>query len=156
MSKIFFVIIYLFISLNVNANKLIDANDFTVDSKISLKNNQTILIIFGSSECSYCDTMKEEILHPMMLVQKKSNYLIRHVDVKDKTAQIVDFDGKKITMHDFSLKHKSRVTPTLIFLDNNGIESAQRIVGINTLDLLSYYIDSSIEIVSKKISQQPH
>ena len=133
------------------ANRLANAEDFTKDAQISKAKNQTIVVMFSADHCPFCETMREEILQPMQLVQKDSNYMIRHVEVSD-SDDIIDFDGTRMTMDKFSSKYKAYVTPTLVFLDHEGKERAPRIIGLNTVEMAGYYIDSSIDIVSKYIA----
>ena len=136
-------------------NQLVDALDFSKDSLIAKEKNQTIVVMFSADHCPYCEIMREEILQPMQIVQKDSNYMIRHVEVAG-SDDIIDFDGKKITMDAFSSKHKAYLTPTLAFFDHKGRETknAPRIIGVYTVEMLGYYVDSSIDVVSKRIAKE--
>jgi thioredoxin-related protein len=133
-------------------NQLAYAKDFVADGKTARQNNQAIIVMFSSETCHFCETMAVEILQPMQIVQKDSNYMIRKLNI-DEPTKIKDFDGNETTMVRFARKNNIKITPTLAFFDDKGGEPAERIVGLYTLELLGYYVDSSTNLVSRKIAQ---
>jgi len=88
--------------------------------------------------------MKEEVLEPMVLSgDYTARVLIRELRM-DPGSYVTDFQGERLTAAAFSARYKTRVTPTLLFLDAQGQEAAERIVGINTVDYLLFYIEDAI------------
>ena len=71
----------------------------------------------------------------------------------DIEGKMIDFLGNETTMSKFSSQHNIVVTPTLVFFNNFGVEQGKRIIGVNSIDLLSYYIDETINQISSKIAQ---
>ena len=158
MKKIF-ILISLFFTFQISfaqenqpSNKLIEAVNLQQDLIISSQKNQAIILMFSSELCPFCFTLAEELLQPMQIVQPGSNYLIRKVNM-DTEGKMIDFLGNETTMAKFSSQHNIVVTPTLVFFNNFGVEQGKRIIGVNSIDLLSYYIDETIDQISNKIAQ---
>lgn len=120
-------------------------------AKTARRENKLILIEISASDCGYCELLDDDYIKPML---RDENYtrklLIRKMDT-DNFDTIIDFSGNRITAEEFSLRYKARLTPTMLFLDNHGNEVAERIIGINTLELFGGYIEASIETGMKAI-----
>ena len=103
-----------------------------------------ILLMVSQYHCGFCERMREEVLGPMVLSgDYTSRVLIRELRM-DPGSTVRDFQGERLTAAAFSARYKTRVTPTLLFLDAQGKEAAERIVGINTVDYLLFYIEDAI------------
>jgi thioredoxin-related protein len=66
---------------------------------------------------------------------------------------IINFKGRHEAAGEFRDRYKVQVTPTLLFLDGNGDEVAQRILGINTVDYLLFYIEDAIETATRAMAR---
>jgi len=103
-----------------------------------------ILLMVSQYHCGFCERMKEEVLGPMMLSSDyTSRVLIRELQI-DPGHYVTDFQGQRLSAEAFTARYKTQVTPTLLFLDAQGNEAAERIVGINTVDFLIFYIEDAI------------
>lgn len=104
-----------------------------------------MLIIFSAEHCPFCVTVKEEFLKPML---RSGNYtdkvLIRRVEL-DEGQQLRDFNGKKLSGRKLASRYKVFVTPTLIFLDAQGRELTDRLIGITTVHYYGGYLDDAID-----------
>jgi thioredoxin-related protein len=60
-------------------------------------------------------------------------------------SMLIDFNGKKNHASNLADSYNIKVTPTLLFLGPKGEELVDRIVGINTIELFSYYVDQAID-----------
>ena len=65
--------------------------------------------------------------------------------VLDNGSSVIDFNGKAIDATRLSDHYRVFVTPTILFVDANGRELAERMVGINTPELYGGYLDVCIE-----------
>jgi thioredoxin-related protein len=111
-----------------------------------------ILLMVSQYHCGFCERMKEEVLGPMVLSgDYTSRVLIRQLQI-DPGQNVTDFQGRRLSAEAFIARYKIRVTPTLLFLDAKGNEATKRIVGINTVDFLIFYIEEAID-EAIKISQ---
>ncbi|MGB5178462.1 MAG: thioredoxin fold domain-containing protein [Gammaproteobacteria bacterium] len=104
-----------------------------------------ILLTFTSIICSYCELLEQDFLQPMLLSgEYRDRVMIRKLELGPGTS-VTDFNGQTIMASQLSSRYRVFVTPTLLFVDGNGKELAERIVGINTPELYGGYLDDCIE-----------
>jgi len=115
--------------------------ELTREARQSRKVN---LLEMSASYCGYCKTLEEHIIKPML---RSGDYgktvLIRKLDI-DSYYPMQDLSGKKSTPSRIANKLGVSLTPTLLFLDGNGKEVSERIVGVNTLELYGAYVDEAL------------
>ena len=124
---------------------IISVRDFSQLARIAKNQQKLIMLEFSASYCSYCVQLEEEIIKPMLLSgDYDADVLIRKVDI-DGFAQLRDFDGTPISVSALAKQFGVELTPTLVFLDSDKREVSKRIVGVNSLDFFSAYVDDAIE-----------
>jgi thioredoxin-related protein len=112
-----------------------------------------ILLMASQHHCGFCDAMKKKVLLPMQLSGDYTHKVfIRELRI-DPGEQVTNFQGQQESAKQFSHRYHVHVTPTLLFLDGYGHEVAERIIGINTVDYLPFYIEEAIETATKN---SPH
>jgi len=130
------------------------ATDFSQLAAIARTQDKIIMLEVSASYCEYCDLLEEEFIKPMLRNDDyNATVLIRKIDM-DSYYQIRDFSGDAITPDEFTRRLKVKLTPTLLFLDANGNEVSQRILGINSLELYGGYIDEALNSGLLKIKSQ--
>ena len=134
-----------------SADGMVFAQDLRAVSKQAKVDNLVLVIEFQSEYCEYCVILEEEFLLPM---QRNADYrkkiLIRSVSM-DSHASIIDFDGRSISTTEFAYRYNVTVTPTLLFLDANGVEISEKIVGIWSEDYYGGFIDQRIDQARSKL-----
>jgi len=117
-----------------------------------MRQRQVILLLeFHADSCPYCIALEEDFLQPMLLNKGYvPKVIIRKIQI-DSGDIIVDFNGNTVEASMFANDYGVSLTPTLLFLDAEGKEVAERIVGLNTPSLFGAYIDMGIEKALKKI-----
>ncbi|MEE9492779.1 MAG: thioredoxin fold domain-containing protein [Gammaproteobacteria bacterium] len=104
-----------------------------------------ILLEFSASYCEFCESLEENFLKPMLRNRDyDERVIIRQVSL-DSARNITGFDGKRLTVKQFARRYRVFVTPTVLFVNDKGKELAERMVGINTLDMYGGYLDANIE-----------
>lgn len=112
-----------------------------------------VLLVFSADHCSYCKTLEAEVLKPMLLnAEYRSKILIRKVMV-DYAGTVRNFAGKEVEIGSLMAQHKIRVTPTLLFVDSQGKELTERMIGINTVDFYAGQVDEAIDQSLKKLGK---
>jgi thioredoxin-related protein len=158
MSKIFHPIILLLIIAcmasaayaNGSSHKLIVTGDLALDGEKSGQTKKPLLLLVSRKGCTYCARIKREILEPMIISGDYDDRIIIRELIVDRSIVIRGFDGKMKNSSVIASTYGVKVTPTLLFLGPDGKELTERIVGINTLGLFSYYVDRAIdEAISK-------
>jgi thioredoxin-related protein len=104
-----------------------------------------ILLSFSAIDCSYCELLEEEFLEPMLLGGEYTDKIIIRKLVLDNGSRVGDFSGRQIDATRLSDRYRIYVTPTMLFVDSDGRELAERMVGINTPELFGGYLDNCIE-----------
>lgn len=109
------------------------------------QSGKVILLEMSASYCGYCKTLEEHIIKPMLRSgDYQQNVLIRKLDI-DSYYPMDDLAGKKSTPSQLASRMGVFVTPTLLFLDGDGKEVSERILGVNTLEFYGAYVDDAIE-----------
>ena len=104
-----------------------------------------ILIMFSIRECPYCDVVREEFLKPML---RSGDYVDRVIMLElysDSHAQLRDFNGELISAEELIQRYQAGFAPTVVFVDSQGKELAERLIGITTRDFYGGYLDEAID-----------
>jgi thioredoxin-related protein len=110
-----------------------------------------ILLAFSADDCSYCELLEEDFLQPMLLGgEYQDRVIIRKLRLDDGSS-LRDFSGKSVDTTRLSDRYRVFVTPTILFVDGEGRELAERMVGINTPELFGGYLDACIDTARTSI-----
>ena len=108
-----------------------------------------ILLVVSQTECGYCERLKSDLLEPMRISgDYDSKVIIRELNI-DAGETVADFAGLRRSAQDMASDYRAWVTPTLLFLDPQGKQIADRIRGYNTPDLFPGYVDNAIDEAGK-------
>ncbi len=61
------------------------------------------------------------------------------------------YEGRSVSTAEFASQYGVFVTPTLIFLDSNGVEMTEKLVGFWSWDYFGGFIDNSIDEAREKL-----
>lgn len=128
-------------------------DDLQATGQLAHNQGVLVLLVFSAHHCSYCKTLEAEVLKPMLLnAEYRSKILIRKVMVDDE-GTVRNFAGKEMEIGSLMAQHEIRVTPTLLFVDPQGKELTQRMIGINTVDFYAGQVDEAIDQSLKKLGK---
>ncbi len=105
-----------------------------------------ILLVFSAHHCTYCELLEDEILKPMLLSGDYRERVLIYKVMLDEGTELHDFNGNRITADTLSQHYDVYVTPTMLFLDSDGRELSERILGINTVEMFGGLVDEAIDI----------
>jgi len=144
--KLICTILFLF-SLNVQAsNELQTVNDLRELKQQVETSNLPVLLLFSAEDCGYCDAVRDNYLLPMIKTgDYSSTILFRQIHI-DEYHYLRNEKGELISAEAVALKYDIEVTPSILFINAQGNELSERIIGINSVD----YFD---ELLSTHISQ---
>jgi thioredoxin-related protein len=128
------------------------AENFANLTQLAKKNGQVILLEMSATYCGFCKTLEEEIIKPMLRSGDYDHVLIRKLNI-DSHYPMKDLKGNKSSPFELSSKMGVYLTPTLVFLDGDGNEVSERIIGINTLEMYGGYVDEAINQGIKSINK---
>jgi Thioredoxin-related protein len=111
-----------------------------------------LLLAFRADYCGFCRRLETEHLEPMLRSGKyDSRILIRRFDISGNQT-VIDFNGNKINAEEFAAKHQASLTPTLLFLNAEGNEVAERLLGYNSPDFYGAYLESAISTAQQAVN----
>ncbi len=129
------------------------ATDLRSDGKKALEGNKAILLLVSQDHCSYCMQIKREVITPMILSgDYKDTLLIRELAI-DRADTLIDFKGVEKDNSKFAYDYNVAVTPTLLFLNGEGKELTEQMVGMPTPEMYYYYVDQSVQAAIRAVAQ---
>ena len=130
---------------------LIEEADFAALSKQMNQENKGLMLMLHAKGCSYCERLEEDLIRPMAISgEYDDRYIIRKFRI-DSGVPVVDFSGQKIDPETLGRRYDGQLTPTLVFLDANGKERAEKIIGYNVPSLFGGYVENQLEIMRKSL-----
>ena len=130
---------------------MVQAVDLREEARIAESRNLVLVLEFSSEYCGFCRKLEDLFLLPM---QRNADYnakiLIRTVSL-DSYETVVDFDGRLKSTSEFASQYQVSLTPTLVFLNAEGIELSDKLVGIWSEDFYGEYIDNRIDEARQRL-----
>ena len=122
-----------------------EGDDLHADAQRAAQEDLPILLAFAADYCEYCAQLEEWFLVPMLISgDYEDRILIRKVRI-DSSRPLVDFDGTAIERDRLASRYGVQMVPTLVFVDAQGRELTERMVGLTTLDFYGGYLEQSID-----------
>jgi thioredoxin-related protein len=120
-------------------------SDLRQEAEVMRTGKLLLVLEFASEDCPYCHKLEKLFLLPM---QRNADYddkiLIRSISLDDDQT-VIDFEGRSLATNEFAARYGVSLTPTLLFLNADGIEISERLVGIWSEDFYGGFIDSRID-----------
>jgi thioredoxin-related protein len=111
-----------------------------------------LMLEFSSSSCGYCQLLEEEVLNPTLLDHDYDRRVLMRKVMIDGAERLTDFDGRNtVNTSHLAARYQVHVTPTLLFVDSQGRELAERMVGVTTLDFYAGYLDAALDAAKKRL-----
>lgn len=134
----------------------IQHDDLSVVAASAARKSLPILLIVSQHYCPFCVRLKDEIIHPMLISSDYEQKAVITEILLDEPGDIRDFKGKPIKPGALAARYQVWVTPTLLFLDSTGRELHRRMLGVNTIEMYSYYLDNSLDAALKALRNGDH
>jgi thioredoxin-related protein len=130
---------------------MIQATDLRAESLLAKEKALVLVIEFSAEDCGYCRKLEDLFLLPM---QRNAEYgdkiLLRAVSLSEYD-RLIDFHGRSVTTAEFAAQYDVALTPTLVFLDADGVEMSEKLVGIWSEDFFGGFIDNRIDEALDKL-----
>jgi len=127
-------------------------SDLRDEARVARADNLILVLEFSSEDCVYCHKLEQLFLLPM---QRNAEYdekiLIRTVSL-DSFETLIDFDGQTVSTGEFASRYEVSLTPTLLFLNAEGKEMSDKLVGIWSEDFYGGFIDNRIDEARAKLT----
>ncbi len=127
--------------------------DLRLEATEARNRNLPILVMFGSDDCPYCELLEREFLRPMIYSGHYENQiLIRRLHMNQ--SLVTDFNGQPITGRELAERFDVKFTPTIVFLDAEGRQVANKMVGVTTPEFYGGYLDEAITTALNQVRAQ--
>lgn len=128
-----------------NASTLKELTDLQSLAQQAREQNLPILLSVGAQWCAFCHQLRDEVLSPMALGGDYEGkfMLMRYLSIDDHRP-IPGVSGKLIEKAKLAASYGADLTPTVIFIDGQGREVADKIVGIANIELFSALIHNRL------------
>jgi thioredoxin-related protein len=120
--------------------------DMVALGKLSRDKGVPILLMFSTEDCRYCKSLEADVLGPMRLAGADPQRVIIRKVLMDEYKTLQDFSGRKLNAENFGIYRGVDVVPTLQLVDASGTELVPKIVGYQTPDLYSAYLEEAIQV----------
>jgi thioredoxin-related protein len=129
------------------------AESFVADAGLSREGELPIVIFVTQQGCQFCAALRRQVLYPMIRAgELTDSAIIREVSL-DTGFVLQDFSGNEIAGKIFANRYGAIVTPTLLFLDDDGTEVAEKKVGISNIEFYGFYLLKSLESARKQLKK---
>ena len=126
-------------------------SDLRQEAEVMRTDKLLLVLEFATEDCPYCHKLEKLFLLPM---QRNADYddkiLIRSISLDDGQT-VIDFEGRYMATNEFAARYGISMTPTLLFLNADGIETSERLVGIWSEDFYGGFIDSRIDTARESL-----
>lgn len=145
MRYLFFLLLAgLFIS-DASASDNLQHEDLSRLATLAGEEKLPILLVVSQHHCPFCVKLRKEIIKPMLIGGGDKNKVFITEIFLDSSKKITDFHGKLVRPGEIAENYQVWVTPTLLFLDYEGKEVHKRMLGVNTIEMYSYYLEESLD-----------
>ena len=157
-ARSFLILIAVLLASNVSSSAATDnvvsmqqVADLREEAQIARSRNLVLMLEFSRDDCPYCRKLEALFLLPM---QRNAGYndkiLIRMISLDDYET-VLDFEGRSLTTNEFAARYGISLTPTLLFMNADGVEISERLVGIWSEDFYGVFIDDRIDAARDRL-----
>jgi len=140
---------FVFVTNMSNATEI----NFAKIGKQSRLENIPIMILFIDNDCDNCTAVNKEFVTPMQISGEYTDKAIIQIVNLDED-NVLDFNSKKVRLHEFVDFYHLELTPTASFVDSAGKELVPSISGVSNLEYYGSLLDESIEKALSKVGNQ--
>lgn len=119
-------------------------------AQAAVRRGHPLVVMTTLRGCPFCDLVRERFLQPALSADRL--YAIQ-VDIRDRQTPLQDFQGNTRTGADMASEWKARFAPTVLFLDAQGRELTDRLVGVAVADFYDDYLWQHIAQAQRKLAQ---
>jgi thioredoxin-related protein len=109
---------------------------------------EPLVVMTTLKGCPYCDLVRNSYLLPM---RAKGQVHAVQIDTRDDRTPLQGFQGESTTSAALARAWKARFAPTVMFLDVNGREIAERLVGVAVPDFYEAYLMERLDQARKSL-----
>ena len=115
---------------------------------------QVVVVMVDQEDCPYCRQVEGEFFSAILASGQYQGILSVGKISIDAGETIIDQEGQEISTREFLAEYGTNWTPTVLFLDHQKREVADRLTGLLTPDYYVYYLERSINSAIRNLQSQ--
>jgi thioredoxin-related protein len=117
--------------------RLVQPASLKAAAQAAVRQGHPLVVMTTLKGCPFCDVVRDQFLQPALAAGR---LFAVQVDVRDRQTPLQDFAGSTRTGADMAREWKARFAPTVLFLDAQGREIAERLVGVTLIEFYDQYL----------------
>jgi thioredoxin-related protein len=117
-------------------------------ARLAHAKGEPLVVMVTLKGCTFCDVVRNHYLGPM---HHRGEVFAVQVNMLDRKSVLQDVRGHSTTPYDQARAWKARIAPTLLFLDHQGNEVAERLEGMGLADFYGPYLQARLDASRRKI-----
>jgi thioredoxin-related protein len=130
--------------------RLVQPASLKAAAQAAVRQGHPLVVMTTLKGCPFCDVVRDQFLQPALAAGRM---FAVQVDVRDRQTPLQDFAGSTRTGADMAREWKARFAPTVLFLDAQGREIAERLVGVTLIEFYDQYLWQRIGQAQTKLTR---
>lgn len=131
-------------------SRLMQPASLRAAAQAAVRQGHPLVVMTTLRGCPFCDVVRDQFLQPAL---SEGRLFAVQVDIRDRQTPLQDFQGNTRTGADLAREWKARFAPTVLFMDTQGRELAERLVGIAVVDFYGDYLWENIAQAKRTLAQ---
>lgn len=131
-------------------SRLMQPASLRAAAQAAVRQGHPLVVMTTLRGCPFCDVVRDQFLQPAL---SEGRLFAVQVDIRDRQTPLQDFQGNTRTGADLAREWKARFAPTVLFMDAQGRELAERLVGIAVVDFYGDYLWENIAQAKRTLAQ---
>ena len=125
----------------LNASSIVPTvSDLQTLGRQAKSKKMPIILVYSASDCEHCERLEQDILAPLQKTGELKEVAILRKIMIDGIDSVTDFKGRIQDAEYYSIMRDVEFTPTIEFVDGDGVSLVAPIVGYQGVDMyLSYF-----------------
>ena len=111
-----------------------------------------VVVMVDQEDCPYCERVEREYFSALLANGEWNDKVIFGKISLDSYETIINPAGESVPTRQFLAKFKASLTPTILFLDSDGTQLTDKMIGLSTPDYYLYYLEKAIETSWNKLN----
>lgn len=133
-------VLMLLFNAALHAEPIVPAGDLAADAQAAREENKPIVFFITAAHCPYCERLRDEYFK---FSPGDKRFILREL-VLDQNPDVVGFSGESSSHREIAAEYDISLTPTVAFVDSDGHQLTDPIIGVLTMDFYHYYFEEAL------------
>lgn len=112
---------------------------------------EPLVVMVTLRGCAFCDVVRRHHLLPML---RRGEVQAVQIDMLDRSTPLETFGARRTTGYEQARAWRVTVAPTLLFLDAQGRELAERMEGMGLADFYGPYLEERLQQARQRLARR--